>query len=140
MRDASRRLVPVAFVALLAAPLTGCLFPGGSGGSDAIYTTNRGAQGRLSGGVESIAADIEEVFRFMNIEWSGRTNLRDGTEIRGYSGNDEVTIRLRPTSGRYTRIEVLVKEPAAQIGTAGDRWDRDAARFILTEIRRWRAG
>lgn len=120
--------------------LQGCLFPGGGGGSDRIYTTNRGAQGRLAGDVEAIATDIEEVFRFLNIEWSGQTSLGDGTEIRGYSGNDQVTIRLRSQAGDFTSIEVQVQEPGAQIGTGRDRWDRDAARFILSEIRKWRAG
>lgn len=141
MRRATYRHLVLLVLPLLVLASSGCLFPGGSSGrSDRIYTTNTGARGQLNGSVEAIATDIEEVFRFLNIQWSGQSSLGDGTEIRGYSGNDQVTIRLRSTADDYTRIEVRVKEPGAEIGTGRDRWDREAARFILSEIRKWRAG
>lgn len=140
MSEFNRRSVLLLLVPVLALGLTACLFPGGGAGSDQIYTTTRGAQGRLSGSVDAIASDIEEVFRFLKIEWSGQTSLGDDTEIRGYSGNDEVTIRLSPTAGPFTQVRVEVREPGAEIGTGRDHWDRDAARFILSEIRKWRAG
>lgn len=140
MRSATRRQVGLLLVPLLTLASSGCLFPGGSGGSDRIHTTTQGARVRLTGNVESITADVREVFRFLNIEWSGQSSLGDGTEIRGYSGNDQVTIQLRSTAGQYTRVEVRVKEPGAEIGTGRDRWDREAARFILSELRKWRAG
>lgn len=140
MPPMTRRLVSLLFLSLLAAPLTGCLFPGASGGSDQIFTTNQGIQGRLSGGVDNIVQDVEDVFRFLNIQWSGQSSYRDGTEIRGYRGNDQVTVRLQPSPGEFTQVEVRVKEPAARIGSGDGRWNRDAARLIFSELRKWRAG
>ncbi len=140
LRLTPRSLALLFLTPLLAISFQACLFPGGSGGSDQIQTTTRGVQGRLSGEVDAIATDIEEVFRFLNIQWSGQTSLGDGTEIRGYSGNDEVIIRLRSRSGEFTGVQVHVKEPGARIGTGRDRWNREAARRIFSEIRKWRAG
>jgi hypothetical protein len=140
LRLTPRSVALLLLIPLFAVSLQACLFPGGSGGSDRIQTTTRGVQGRLSGEVEAIATDIEDVFRFLNIQWSGQTSLGDGAEIRGYSGNDEVIIRLRAQPGEFTGVRIQVKEPGARIGTGRDRWNREAARRIFSEIRKWRAG
>lgn len=117
--------------------VAGCFFPGGGSGTEGrptgrIVLTTRGAQSTLQGDPASVAGSVEEVFRVLDITLTRRDVNESGGEVIGQSGLDRVFVDISTAGDGRSDVDVRVR-------TAGNQWDRAAARGILAEMRRWQA-
>lgn len=125
---------PVGLLALLASlAAAGCIFPGQHAQpTGQIRVTPRGASSTLKGNLEELAQGTQEIFGYLDITYLGRSSSGSTLEIRGTSGTSRVFVELEGRSPRTTDVRIRVRRP-------GHEWDRDSARGILVELRRWQA-
>lgn len=128
MRASRRTGLSTLFLAALA---SGCVGSGQSGPSvGEVLSTPRGAEATLRGEMEEVVESTEEVFRFLDISYGGRSGDDQESEVRGFAGTDRVIVGLQRRSDALTDVLVRVR-------TADTRWNRSAARGILEELRRY---
>lgn len=132
------RLCTAAVAAVLA---VACASPGPSPSdqsdagqsSRAVILTTRGARITLAGNPTSVANSVEQTFRVLDIDLDQRIVDESGGTVDGQAGQYDISVAMSRSSQRETRVVVQVRQPS------GERWDRQTARGILEEIRRWHA-
>lgn len=122
---------PLAGLALAAAvATTGCVAAAAAAGAGAgVYLTSQGAESMVDAPVGQVADRARIVMQQMDIAPTGTQMNGDGSEreLKGRSGETDVTIELEAQSDTTTRVEVTAKKNVVD-------YDQDMARDIVERI------
>lgn len=125
-----RHIRALATAALLALTTSGCVAAAAAAGAGAgIYLTNRGAESLVEAPIAQVAERTRIVMQQMNIAPAGTQTNGDGTEreMKGKTGDTDVTVELEAQSESTTRVEVTASDNLVD-------YDKDLAREIVERI------
>lgn len=120
----------LATAALLAFATSGCVAAAAAAGAGAgIYLTGQGAESIVTAPIGQVADRSRIVMQQMNISPTGTEMNGDGSEreLKGRTGETDITIELEAQSDTTTRVEVTARENPVD-------FDQDLARDILERI------
>lgn len=120
----------LAVAAGLALATSGCVAAAAAAGAGAgVYLTSQGAESLVEAPVADVAERSRIVMQQMEIAPAGTQMNGDGSEreLKGRTGDTDVTIELEAQSDSTTRIEVTARDNLVN-------YDQDLAREIVERI------
>lgn len=109
---------------------SGCVAAAAAAGAGAgIYLTNQGAESMVSAPIAQVADRARIVMQQMDIAPTGTQMNGDGSEreLKGKTGDTEVTVELESQDDGTTRVEVTARDNLVN-------YDKDLARDIVQRI------
>lgn len=125
-----RMLSGLALPAVLALAASGCLAAAAAAGAGAgVYLTSQGAESIVDAPIARVAERSRIVMQQMDIAPTGTQMNGDGSEreLKGRTGDVDVTIELEAQSDSTTRLEVTARDNLVQ-------YDQELAREIVERI------
>lgn len=130
MRVLRRRITGALAAVALAAATSGCIAAAAAAGAGAgVYLTSQGAESTVPAPIARVADRARIVMQQMNIAPTGTQMNGDGSEreLKGRTGETDVTIELEAQSDTTTRVEVTARDNLLE-------YDQDLARDIVERI------
>jgi hypothetical protein len=127
MRD---RFSATAALLALSVAASGCVAAAAAAGAGAgIYLTNQGAESLVDAPIATVAERARIVMQQMNIAPAGTQMNGDGSEreLKGKTGDTDITIELEAQSASTTRLEVTARDNLVN-------YDKEMARDIVERI------
>ena len=126
----TRAMTGVALVGLLAlgAASGGCV-AAAAGAAGGIYLTSRGAESLVNATTDEATNRARAAFQSMGIQETGYSTDDGGDEqeLKGTSGDIDVTVDIERESSTTTKVEVTAKKSAVN-------WEKDYAKQVLSRI------
>ena len=124
------RFSATAALLALSVAASGCVAAAAAAGAGAgIYLTNQGAESLVDAPIATVAERARIVMQQMNIAPAGTQTNGDGSEreLKGKTGDTDITIELEAQSASTTRLEVTARDNLVN-------YDKEMARDIVERI------
>ena len=124
------RFSATALLLALSLATSGCVAAAAAAGAGAgIYLTNQGAESLVDAPIATVAERARIVMQQMNIAPAGTQTNGDGSEreLKGKTGDTDITIELEAQGPSTTRLEVTAKDNLVN-------YDKEMARDIVERI------